>query len=372
MRAKLDRFRENLKMHPYVGELKNRANGKARRGLLGALSWTTLRRVAMAVPVVLVIVLLAWLIPGNGDSGPAFADVLEYIRSARVVAFTITTEVDGIVTATMEALADESGRIRQTMPDGSYHIIDRREGKTVVIQPDLRKATVIDLGDQGALPAHSDIIEEFRSLREGSEEPLGERDIDGVKTVGFRISWGGTMLMDLWADSESGLPVLMEATVPSLSGTKIVMSEFDFDQVVSEETFSLEIPEGYSREESPQFDLSDPTEKDLFEGLRLMTEMSGGAFPDELSLEAIVRSVQEHEQTERPEPFPADSTLKLMRGHLFLEELGEGADVHYVGKGVRRDGPRKPVLWFKPEGSETYRVIYSDLTTGDAVSRNIE
>ena len=37
-------------------------------------------------------------------------------------------------------------------------------------------------------------------------------------------------------------------------------------------------------------------------------------------------------------------------------------DPHYVGGGVKLGTPDRPILWYKPTGSEKYRVIYADLS----------
>ena len=39
-----------------------------------------------------------------------------------------------------------------------------------------------------------------------------------------------------------------------------------------------------------------------------------------------------------------------------------GADWHYAGAGVRLHQPERAVLWYKPAGTTTYRVIHADLS----------
>ena len=58
--------------------------------------------------------------------------------------------------------------------------------------------------------------------------------------------------------------------------------------------------------------------------------------------------------------------LNIGRGISFASELPDSADAHYAGKGVKRDEPDRPIFWYKPEGSEKYRVIYADLSVKDA------
>ena len=54
--------------------------------------------------------------------------------------------------------------------------------------------------------------------------------------------------------------------------------------------------------------------------------------------------------------------MKMSRGGMFAAGLPNSCDKHYAGKGVKLNTPDTPVFWYRPEKSETYRVIYADLT----------
>ena len=54
--------------------------------------------------------------------------------------------------------------------------------------------------------------------------------------------------------------------------------------------------------------------------------------------------------------------VTIGRGLQFAMLLPVDADAHYAGKGVKRDGPRPAIFWYRQADTNQYRVIYSDLT----------
>ena len=61
--------------------------------------------------------------------------------------------------------------------------------------------------------------------------------------------------------------------------------------------------------------------------------------------------------------------VKVMRGFLFVLSLSaEGVDWHYAGADARFGDAGTPVFWYRPEGSQTYRVIYADLSVRGATA----
>jgi len=60
--------------------------------------------------------------------------------------------------------------------------------------------------------------------------------------------------------------------------------------------------------------------------------------------------------------------MKLGPGFIFVQLLKAENDWHYVGKNVKLGDAESPVCWYRPEGSETYRVIYGDLSVKDVAA----
>jgi len=46
----------------------------------------------------------------------------------------------------------------------------------------------------------------------------------------------------------------------------------------------------------------------------------------------------------------------------FAEALPAGSDWYYAGRDVKFGDAQKPIFWYRPAGSQTYRVIYGDLS----------
>ena len=62
---------------------------------------------------------------------------------------------------------------------------------------------------------------------------------------------------------------------------------------------------------------------------------------------------------------------KMSRGGMFVQKLPADSDWHYAGKGVKFGDADTAIFWYRPEGSETYRVIYGDLSVKDVAPQNL-
>jgi len=56
---------------------------------------------------------------------------------------------------------------------------------------------------------------------------------------------------------------------------------------------------------------------------------------------------------------------KIQPGFVFVLTLKDENDWHYVGRDVKLGDGNSPICWYKPTDSETYRVIYGDLSVAD-------
>ena len=128
------------------------------------------------------------------------------------------------------------------------------------------------------------------------------------------------------------------------------MSDFIYNVELDESLFSVEPPGGYSVKTLTPPPL--PTEKDLIEFLRVYPDATNGQFPPFLS-KKINLSEYEIEKT---------IGLKISAGWSFVVNiLPDDSDWRYAGKGAKVGSPDTPIFWYKPEGSDFYRVIYADL-----------
>jgi hypothetical protein len=56
---------------------------------------------------------------------------------------------------------------------------------------------------------------------------------------------------------------------------------------------------------------------------------------------------------------------QINRGLRFVHNLTDSADWHYAGGEAALGDAATPVCWYRPEGSQTYRVVYADLSIRD-------
>ena len=141
------------------------------------------------------------------------------------------------------------------MPDKSkmVQIWDGYQGKTLILEPEQKRATVFDHADRpkDKTPKAADPLAGWRSFLldarnkpDVKREPLGEKDIDGRRVIGFRIITP-TAVIELWGDPKTGMPVRMEMTTPLMPNVKMTMSDFEFNVDLDESLFSVEPPAGY-------------------------------------------------------------------------------------------------------------------------------
>lgn len=360
VRRQFRTLRERLERHE--------AAGRCRRLFVFLPGWARAVPLAAAVVVMLIVAVMHWL----GAPGVALAEVLEHVRSAQTLTFKVTVQpklMSSVPPQVVPTMVLEPGRVRQTLPGGVVMIIDRSQGKSLVLQPAQKRAIILAFAGEKWDQSAGGFVDSLRELQDGAEEELGRRQIDGRPVVGFHISglrnngWDWT----IWADEQTGLPVRVEVKVERF-GIKmpVVMSDFVFNIDLDESLFSMTPPEGYTLQEM-QVDISAPSERDLIEGLRSVTAMTDGMFPAEMSFEAWCQIV-----TRRYSDVPSDAgnisteaaeaALKLVRADAFVQRLKPENDWYYAGKGVKLGEAEKPICWWRPQDSVTYRVVYGDLS----------
>ena len=183
--------------------------------------------------------------------------------------------------------------------------------------------------------------------------------------------------MDIWVDPGSGLPVLMEGELPGIG--KMAMTDFAFDVELDDELFHLTIPDDYTVREM-EMPLGDITEDDLIEGLRFLATHNKDTFPPSPMITAdIMKDLMEKARKEWKDKEPSEEegiklggtlVTKLTRMMLFIQAKGEQT-WKYAGAGVELGDAEAPVCWYKPKDSETYRVVYGDLSVKDVAEDDL-
>ncbi len=339
-------------------------------------------KLAIAAAVVLAVVVGIY---GLGGSQPAFADVVKPMLAAQTATYTLVCHMGQKQTIRLQVQFKEPGFTRRVAEFGSgafpgmIEITNPVEGKTLVLTPAQKSALVIDLKNAKPQSVESRAFQQFRELIQraqggagGSIESLGRSQIDGRNVIGYRFTEDGQRIT-IWADTRSLLPVQIERTMgDGTESASMVMTDIQFDVPLDPSLFSTTVPEGYT-EQSMQRDDSAPSESDLVELLRFWSESAGGHFPSALDrtmfeeLDQIQRAKGVRPDKSKGLADPAvkaflQGYLKVERCHTFVQSLPKEADWHYGGKDVTFGDATKPIFWYRPQGSATYRVIYADLS----------
>jgi hypothetical protein len=142
------------------------------------------------------------------------------------------------------------------------------------------------------------------------------------------------------------------------------MSDIEFDVPLDESLFTVDPPEAYKTTTIP-IDATPATEQDFIASLRRLTDASDGEFPASLDgpgiAGAMVKLLKGKDQKEL-----MTEGVAVGRGLTFAISQPTDADAHYAGKGMKRTSAKAPIFWYKPAGSEKYRIVFSDLSTGEA------
>ena len=117
-----------------------------------------------------------------------------------------------------------------------------------------------------------------------------------------------------------------------------------------------------------ELDLTSFSEEDFVETLRLWAQLLlDGQFPERLRPEDLMEAPidQQFGQLDLSPEEHMELGTQLARGYVFLHVLAHGVGYEYTGAGVQFGDASRAVFRYRPEGSQTYRVIYGDLSVRD-------
>ncbi len=355
----------------------------------------------LAAAAVIIIALLIG-IHQFGGSTPAFADIVQPLLTARTTTCKITINIKGEPPQIRDCMF-MAGRMRQVMPNGVIQISDKYHGQKMKLYPAEKKAVIFEMTNIPEDKQRSTNWFEFEQIREcirqaqetedESVKFIGKQKIDGVTAFGYRIVENSDMMdMTVWADAETLLPIRIEYSLASagvymnIEGT-ITYSDIVFNEELDESLFSIQVPEGYEGQ-TMQYDyepFKPPGEEDLIQALRLWSGTTNGKFPSELNIETLGEFFQVLEEKmglkSEKDKAPDLSNPKLhefwriwrriTRGIGFVQKLPSESDLHYVGKDVKFGDANTAILWYRPESSEAYRVIYGDLSVKEVAPEDL-
>ncbi len=321
-----------------------------------------------------------WFLQLSSSPAYAFKEVASHVIKAHTARYDMVCKVFGQPDITMKAFYREPCHLRQELVEGYVNIADWGAGRMILLDSKNKHATVYNLANlsdekKAALQNTGNMFETIRGAiknatdaTETKVESLGEKEIDGKKVIGFRLA-GQTSPMTVWADPQTKFPVRIETVNLGPPKTEVVMTNYEFDVELDESLFSVDIPDGYTVTEV-DMDSSPPSEDELLDTLRLLSEADDGNLPTNIDQDAISTSIvkyMKHLGVEdgKPSSEQLEKVMVATRGFQFAMALPAQADAHYAG-GAKLGDKDRPVFWYKPVDSTTYRVIFADMTIGDA------
>jgi outer membrane lipoprotein-sorting protein len=327
---------------------------------------------AAATIIIAVLIGLNLLSDSVSITSTAYAEIVEKLHNARTMTYTSngTTEI--------EIAFKKPGYMRTTMPGDYVTVIDWTQGKGISTLPTRNQFIEMEMSNLPNDPAQQqfNVIEKLRTLPERADEELGTREIDGRVLQGFRIT-EEDVINTVWIDPQTHDLVRVETEFINAPGMNVTMTDFQFDVDLDDSLFTLTPPDGYTRVEV-QADVSGVTEQDLIEYLRAWSSWTKDkTFPPTLNPIELQKVSMEMEQRgefgkgETTDQQRKRDAMTMYRGIMFLTKLPAGSNWRYAGEEVKFGDSDKAIFWYKPEGSETYRVIYSDLSVKDVVPENL-
>jgi len=341
-----------------------------------------LRRTIMKSPVTKITaaaaIIIALLIGLHyfGDSvnitSTAYAEIVEKLHNARTMTYTSngTTEI--------EIAFKKPGYMRTTMPGDYVTVIDWTQGKGISTLPTRNQFIEMEMSNLPNDPAQQqfNVIEKLRTLPERADEELGTREIDGRVLQGFRVT-EEDVINTVWIDPQTHDLVRVETEFINAPGMNVTMTDFQFDIDLDDSLFRLTPPDGYTRVEA-QADVSGVTEQDLIEYLRAWSSWTKDkTFPPTLNPMELQKVSMEMEQrgefgkVETTDQQRKRDAMTMYRGIMFLTQLPAESNWRYAGEDIKFGDAGTPIFWYRPEGSETYRVIYGDLSVKDVAAENL-
>jgi len=330
---------------------------------------SSVTRIAVAAAVIIVAAIGIYSI---SEPAITFADVVKPLLDARTLILDMIVGDEATGPVIHDVIVGSRIRRVVSVQEHVVNIIDTESAKMLTLHTGGKTAAYSNIqgslqeGTRDYVASLRKIITDVQNNPGFKAKELGEKEIDGQKVVGF--SAGG---FTIWADAETALPVRIEVESPQLSA---VFKNFQFDVPVEEleSLVSMDVPDGYA-EQKKVFDMTTSTEQDLVECLRIWAELLlDGYFPETIGMTELMSQLPQVEAKLGEKVASAEEGtqkgMTLGKGMLFEMSL---KDKHYAGSGVKVGEADKAVFWYLPDGADTYRVIYGDLSVKDVAAENL-
>jgi outer membrane lipoprotein-sorting protein len=339
------------------------------------------RIIKLAAAAVIIIAVIA-AINQFGVSGTSniYAAVVEQLHNARTMTYSIITQtnIESMPSVRVDFAFKEPGYMRITTVDGYETIIDWTQNKGISIMPPEKQFIEFEASNYQHDPARDPfvVIEKLRALPSRADEVLGEKKIDGRLLHGFRVT-EGHVVNTIWIDPDTRELGRVEMEFPDAPGMSVIMTDFQFNVELDDSLFSL-IPPGDYKHLKVQADVSKVTEQDLITYLKLWTTWAkDGTFPPTFNPIELPKVAMEMKKQgkfcegEIPEQQRRSDEMQTYRGIMFVAQLPAESNWRYTGENVKYGDVNTPIFWYRPKGSEIYRVIYGDLSVKKVAEENL-
>lgn len=349
-----------------------------RKAIHARTSWAT----ATGIAILLIALVLVFNPFGRGAS-QAYAAVVEQLRNALTVSFSAVWYFDENEPPTQIEMAfREPGIQRVAIVHNGSHIIqvlDTKRDKGIVLVPETKTYVAMDLANMPSVERERiELIKlvsnDMKTLPDKADEILGEQVIDGRKVQGFRVGD-----QTIWIDVETEELVSVDKKI---GGTRMIMANFQIDPTdLDDSLFSTTPPEDYTpiSEEAVAYDISSPEEQDLIEYLRtIVTMKKDQRFPATVNPMEVLTLEKEGMLVEDEPASPEEEQKKIQafakvcqKTVMFVVNMKPENDWHYAGKDVQYGDSETPIAWWRPDDSDTYRVIWGDLNVTNVAASDI-
>lgn len=303
-----------------------------------------------------------------------FADAIKPIMNARTMIFDFIVGDEEKGPAIHDIVSGD--KIRRTFSNMStIMILDTNSAKILTLIPESKNAMYIDFNgplSEGTKNFTKFMRQTISDLQEMPIQNLGEKNIEGLKAVGFQTKKENKEFA-VWADPRTAEPKRIEMR---FGPTLYIIKNIEFDVPVDESLVSMEVPAGYTLQKN-DMSMSKLTEQDFIESLRIWAQyILDGNFPETISVADYLKTTpllgNKFDQAGLSREEGTRLGMTFGKGMAFFQQMApKGVENKYVGQGVKLGDADKPIFWYKPKGSQNYRVIYGNLSVEEVTPENL-
>jgi outer membrane lipoprotein-sorting protein len=345
-----------------------------------------MRVVAPLAALAASIVLVATWWPSSHNV--VFAQVIEQIKKADAVAFTITLHRPGFPKVSGNVYAKSPDLLRYDLESNGHtavNITNYAKGELITFDPTSNEAHIWKIQQEPGV----DVLRQLRQMEAHLAKRVDSDAESDPNTDVFQLQEGDAT-GKVWVDKQTKLPTRIEMDSPPESGLGgVVYDNFDWNATIADSMF--EIPTGFTVTTNNL--LAEPTEEELVAAFRIRQAFSDTPYPADfltsqagltigrLAYDSSLSREENHQlrlKVLRPvlsqigiTEIDAQDAKKLgLRIDYLCMKLDQWAtlitgDGAWIGGGVR-PGEDKPLCWWRKPKAEHVRVLYADLTIRDA------